>query len=120
MDPKALARIERTNYVITAIVLAFSAVVLGKPYALGLGIGSLLGSVNFSLIRKQVQVWTRAATEGHAGGSAYLFIPKMIGLIAIVFLAISYLPLSAAAFAIGFSTFFLSIAIETVRFTTSK
>ncbi len=117
MDPKALARIERTNYIITAIVLAFGALVLGRPYALGLGIGSLLGSVNFSLIRKQVQVWTRAATEGHAGGSAYLFIPKMIGLIGVVFLAIRYLPLSAAALAIGFSSFFISIAIETVRFT---
>ncbi len=46
-----------------------------------------------------------------------MFIPKMLGLVAVIFLAIRYLPMSPAAFAIGFSTFFLSIAIETVRFT---
>lgn len=117
MDPHALRRIERMNYVITACVLAFSAVVLGKPYALGLGIGSLLGSINFSLIRKQVESWTAAAKQGHASPSAYMFIPKMLGLVAAIFVAIRFLPMSAGAFAIGFSTFFLSIAIETVRFT---
>jgi hypothetical protein len=124
MDPKALARIERTNYALTAILVAFGAVVLGRPYALGLGVGALLSSLNFSLIRKlidrqlagargQTEIGAATPRRTHAG---ILFIPKMAALIGVVFLAIRFLPMSAAAFAIGFSTFLVSIAIESVRF----
>ncbi len=117
MDPKALRRIERMNYIATAIVAAVGSVVLGTPYALGLGFGSLVGSLNFSAIRWLVERWTKGAPERRAG-TAFLFIPKMTALIAVVFVAIRYLPISPVFFAIGFSLFFISIAIETVRFAT--
>jgi len=115
MDPHALARIERTNYVLTAIAVAVGALVLGRPYALGLGVGALVASLNFSLIRRLVERWTHAAVEKR-GATALLFVPKMAVLIGIVFVAIRYLPLSPVAFAIGFSIFLISIAIESARF----
>ena len=115
MDPQALARIERTNYVLTAIAVAVGALALGRPYALGLGVGALIASVNFTLIRGLVERWMAAAAD-RRGATALLFVPKMTGLIVVVFLAIRFVPLSPVAFAVGFSIFLISIAIESVRF----
>jgi hypothetical protein len=115
MASDALARIERLNYVIAAIAVAFGAIVLGQPYAIGLGVGALVASLNFSVIRHLVERWT-AAAPSRKGGTAFLFVPKMAALIVVVFVAIRYLPLSPPAFAIGFSTFLISIAIESFRF----
>ena len=45
-----------------------------------------------------------------------LFMLKMIALFAIVFVCIKFVPMSAAAFAIGISIFLLSIAVESARY----
>jgi hypothetical protein len=116
MDPQGLARIERINYVLTAIAIAVGAVVLGRPYALGLGVGALVGSVNFSLIRRLVDRWMQSA-ESRRGAVALLFVPKMMALMAVVVLLLYLLPMSPVFFTIGFSLFLVSIAVETVRFT---
>jgi hypothetical protein len=109
MNPEALARIEKTNYAIAAVLAAFGWIVLGTPYALGLTVGAVVSAVNFTVIRRLV-------VKRDPKSSLFL-IPKMAALIAVVFVAIRYLPLSAPAFAIGFSVFLISIAIESVRFT---
>jgi len=115
MEAHALARIERTNYVLAAILVAVGAIALGRPYALGLGVGALVASLNFSIIRRLVERWTHG-NVAKRNTTALLFLPKMTVLVVVVFLAIHYLPLSPAAFAIGFSIFLISIAIESVRF----
>jgi hypothetical protein len=116
MDPRALARIERTNYLLSTAVIALGAVLLGRSYVVGLAAGSLIGAVNFSLIRRLVETWMRRPPKRRSA-TAFLFVPKMAALMAVVFAAVRYLPLSPTAFAIGFSIFLISIAIEAVRFT---
>lgn len=115
MDSRGLAKIERTNYVLTAILVAFGLIVLGRPYALGLGIGALVGSLNFSLVRHLVVRWTNASEQRRAG-VALLFVPKMMVLLGVVFGLLYFVPMSPIFFAIGFSVFLVSIGIESVRF----
>lgn len=115
LDPQLLARIERWNYLLTAVIVAVGAVALHHYYALGLTVGAVIASLNFSAIRKLVEKWTAAAPE-RRGNTALLFVPKMTALIVVVFLAVRFVPMSPVAFAIGFSIFLISIAIESVRF----
>jgi hypothetical protein len=115
MDPQALARIERMNYLLSALVVAVSALLLPRSVALGLTVGAAVTCVNFSLIRRLVtRMVARAAEQRNA--TALLFIPKFTGLIVVVFLCIRYVPMSPVAFAVGFSIFLVSIAIESIRF----
>jgi len=114
MNAKALARIERMNYLLGGVAVAVSALVLARDQVLGLLVGAVLGSVNFTLLRRIVERWLKGAATGR-GGSGYFLVPKMGALLVAVFLALRFLPISPAYFAIGFSIFLVSIAIETVR-----
>jgi len=118
MDAKALRRIERLNYILGGVMAASAALILDRERALGVLVGVVLGSVNFSLLSRIVQRWLRGVAQGK-GASGYFLIPKMGALLAAVFLSLRFLPLSPAYFAIGFSIFLLSIAIETVRSATN-
>ncbi len=118
MDAKALRRIERLNYILGGVMAATAAFVLSKEQALGVLVGVILGSVNFTFLSRIVQRWVRGAAKGK-GASGYFLIPKMGGLLVAVFVALRFLPISPAYFAIGFSIFLLSIAIETVRSATN-
>ena len=118
MNARALRRIERLNYILGGVLAAASAVFLAKEQALGMLVGVILGSVNFSLLSRIVQRWLRGAEKG-TGAGGYFLIPKMGALLVAVFLALRFLPISPVYFAIGFSIFLLSIAIETVRFATN-
>ncbi len=118
MDTSGLKRIERTNYVLGGIATVVCAVTLDRSQTLGILVGSLLGSVNFTLIRRIVEQWmTGAENEGSHSShkSAYFMIPKMTGLVLAVFLCLRFLPISGAFFAIGFSVFLVSIMLETVH-----
>jgi len=118
MDAKSLRRIERLNYILGGVMAATAAILLPKEQALGILVGVALGSVNFSLISRIVQRWLRGAAKGNSA-SGYFLIPKMGALLAAVFLALRFLPISPVYFAIGFSIFLLSIVIETVRSATT-
>src|SRR5688572_14305057 len=112
MDPNSLARIERWNYLLGALVVALAALFAPRSVALGLTVGAAVTCVNFSLIRRLVtRMVARAAEQRNA--TALLFIPKFTGLIVVVFLCIRYVPMSPVAFAVGLSMFLVSIAIET-------
>ena len=115
MDPQALARIERWNYLIGALGVAVALVLLPRPASLGLTVGAALACLNFTLIRRLVNRWFASAPD-RRGAAALLVVPKFAGLIAAVFLCIRYLPMSPVAFAVGFSIFLISIAIESIRF----
>jgi len=114
MTRDLVRRIERTNYLLTGLAGVLGAVLLPGEQALGLLVGGLIGSVNFSLIARITSKLVRGAARG-GGASGYFLIPKMAGLIAVIALAAFFLPLDPIYLAVGFSVFVVSIVIESVR-----
>lgn len=108
----SIRRIERLNYGIGAIVIAVAALTQPRDVALGLAVGVLLTCANFFVLRKLVVKWTREAAARRGGNASFLMLPKMIGLMGAVALAIIFLPINVIAFTIGYSVFFVSIVIE--------
>lgn len=115
MNPDGLARIERLNYAFTALMAAFSWLFAPWPVALGLVVGAFLTSLNISAIRSLIQRLFRGSQGGKAA-AALLVLPKMLAIMAAVYAALRFLPIDPIAFAVGFSVFFVSIGVETVRF----
>ena len=114
-DPRAGAgihRIERLNYVLGAILVAAALLTQPRSISLGIAVGVGLTCVNFFVLRKLVVKWTRDAAAGRGGNSAVLMLPKMIGLMGAVALAILFLPINVVAFTIGYSIFIASIVID--------
>jgi hypothetical protein len=114
-----IKRIERTNYLLTALAGVLGGLFLPGDRALGLLIGALIGSINFSMIAGITARWLAGAAKG-GGGSGYFLIPKMGGLIAVIALAIFFLPLDPLFLGIGFSVFLVSITFESMRQTTDE
>jgi hypothetical protein len=118
MDINSLTRIERLNYMLGGVLIVVMAFMLSRASALGVVVGVILSCINFSVMRRMVQGWSRQARAGR-GNRSYFMAPKMALLMLAVFLAIRLLPITAEGLAIGFSVFLLSIAVETVRYITS-
>lgn len=112
MASPSIRRIERLNYGIGAIVIAVAALTQPRDIALGLTVGALLTCANFFVLRKLIVKWTREAAAGRGGNASLLMLPKMIGLMGAVVLAILFLPIHVVAFTIGYSIFFASIVID--------
>lgn len=108
----SILRIERLNYGIGAIAIAVAALTQPRDIALGLAVGTLLTCANFFVLRKLVTKWTREAATGRGGNASLLMLPKMIGLMGAVALAILVLPIDVVAFTIGYSIFIVSIIVE--------
>jgi hypothetical protein len=108
----SILRIERLNYGIGAIVVAAAALTQPRDIALGLSVGVLLTCVNFFVLRKLVTKWTREAANGQGGNASLLMLPKMIGLMGAVAIAVVFLPINIVAFTIGYSIFIVSIIVE--------
>jgi hypothetical protein len=108
----SILRIERLNYGIGAVLAALGAITQPSDIALGLAIGCALTCANFFVLRKLVVKWTREAAAGRGGNASFLMMPKMIGLMGAVAVAIIFLPISVVAFTIGYSIFLISIVIE--------
>jgi ATP synthase I chain len=108
----SIQRIERLNYGIGAAVIIVGAVTQPRDIALGLAVGALLTCANFFVLAKLVARWTRDAAAGRGGNAQLLMLPKMIGLMGAVALAVLVLPIDVIAFTIGYSIFFVSIVIE--------
>lgn len=117
MDRTSLSRIERMNYILGGIIVAFAGV-LGTPaHVLGALVGVILAAVNFSLVRRIVERMMLAAQGKPAASSQGLYLmPKMLALMGAAALALVFLPISAVMLAAGFSVFLLSIGVETVRY----
>jgi len=115
MDPKAFIRVERANYVLGGVLIVITALLGTNEQALGVLCGVVISSLNFSVIRRLVSKMM-SGEESERQKVATLFIPKMGILMGAVAAAIFLLPISPIYFAIGFSVFLASIAVETVRF----
>jgi hypothetical protein len=113
MASPSLQRIERLNYGIGAAVIAAGALTQSSRVALGLTVGVILTCANFFVLRKLVVKWTTDAAAGRTGSAPLLMLPKMIGLMGAVAVAILLLPIDVVAFTIGYSIFLISIIVDT-------
>lgn len=114
MAKPSILRIERLNYVIGAVMAIGGFITQSNRVALGLAVGCALTCANFFVLRKLVVKWTTDAARGETGPAPYLMLPKMVGLMGAVAIAILLLPIDAVAFVIGYSIFLISILIDTV------
>jgi hypothetical protein len=115
MGPKQLSRIERWNLILAGLFIAVAGLAFPRPVLFGVIVGTVLACANFFAIHKLIQI-SMAGQGKKRAVVQLLLVAKMGLLIALVFLAMRYLPINAAALAIGLSVFLLSIAIESVRF----
>ena len=113
MAAPSLLRIERINYALGGILVIVAALTQTRPIALGIAVGVALTCLNFFALRKLVTKWTSDAAKGKTGNAPLLMLPKMIGLMGAVALAILLLPIDPIAFTVGYSLFIVSIIIDT-------
>lgn len=113
----SVARIERFNYVLGAVLVIAAALTQTRPVALGVAVGVVLTCANFFVLRRLVTRWTAEVAAGAnagTGNSALLMLPKMIALMGAVAVAILLLPIDPLAFTVGYSTFIASILIDCI------
>ena len=113
MATPSMIRIERLNYALGGILVIAAAITQPQPIALGVAVGVALTCLNFFVLRKLVYKWTSDAAQGKSGSAPLLMLPKMVGLMGAVALAILFLPIDPIAFTIGYSLFIVSIVLDT-------
>lgn len=113
MGSFSILRIERINYALAGVLVILAALTQPRPVALGLAVGAALTCLNFFVLRKLVTRWTADAAQGKSSNAALLMLPKMIGLMGAVAVAVLVLPIDVIAFIVGYSLFIVSIIIET-------
>jgi hypothetical protein len=115
MTLASLHRIERLNYLLGGVLVLAMVFVMDSEGALGVLVGVVLSSINFTVMRRMVQAWSRRPPS-QRGPSSFFMVPKMILLMGAIVLSLMLLPISAVGLAVGFSVFLVSIAVETVRY----
>ncbi len=113
MATPSMIRIERLNYALGGILVIAAAITQPQPIALGVAVGVALTCLNFFVLRKLVTKWTSDAAQGKSGSAPLLMLPKMVGLMGAVAVAILVLPIDPIAFTIGYSLFIVSIVLDT-------
>jgi hypothetical protein len=109
----SILRIERLNYAIGGVLVIAVALTQDRATALGVAVGVALTCLNFFALRKLVVKWTNDAAAGKTGNAPLLMLPKMVGLMGMVAVAILFLPINVIAFVIGYSIFLVSIVLDT-------
>jgi hypothetical protein len=109
----SIHRIERLNYALALVVVVVGLLTQTRPVVLGLMVGAGLTCLNFHVLRRLVVKWTAEAASGKPGNASLLMLPKMVGLMGAVAVAVLLLPIDVIAFTIGYSIFIVSIVIET-------
>lgn len=110
----SMLRIERLNYVLGGILIIVATLVYRtERIALGVAVGVVLTCANFFVLRRLVTRWTADAAEGRPSNASLLMLPKMVGLMVSVVLALMFLPIDPIAFTVGYSTFIVSIILDT-------
>ena len=121
MASPSIHRIERLNYGLGAVATVIALITQSRPVTLGIAVGAGLTCLNFWVLRKLIVKWTTEAAQAASdptgkrpgGNSAMLVLPKMVGLMGAVTVAVLFLPIDVIAFAIGYSIFIVSILVET-------
>ena len=110
----SLIRVERLNYFLGGILCIIAALTRSRSEALGVVVGVALTCINFAFLRRIIGRGIAAAASGQSSNRMLLVMPKMMALMAAVVIVLKFLPISAPAFAIGYSIFVVSVTIETV------
>lgn len=111
----SVRRIERLNYGLGGVLVLAGVLTQPRPIALGVAVGVVLTCANFFVLRKLVTKWTSQAARGEStGNTSFLMLPKMIALMGAVALSILLLPIDPLAFVVGYSTFIISIVIDSL------
>jgi hypothetical protein len=115
MGPEKLKTMEKWNLLFGAVLSIVAALLFSRAVALGVAAGAALCCVNFWSIRK---IWEAvlSGSPSERKRAQILFLLKSLVLIGLVFVVVRFLPIHPIAFAAGISVFFLSIAVESVRF----
>ena len=113
MATPSMLRIERLNYALGGVLVIAAALTQPQRIALGVAVGVALTCLNFFVLRRLVTKWTADAQQGRTGAAPLLMLPKMVGLMGAVAVAILVLPIDPIAFTIGYSLFIVSIVIDT-------
>jgi hypothetical protein len=114
MASPSIHRIERLNYGLGAALALASLLTQSKAIALGVCVGVALTCINFFVLRKLIVKWTSSAAQGQTSNAPLLMLPKMVGLMGAVAVAVLFLPIDVVAFTVGYSIFIVSIVIETI------
>ena len=114
MASPSILRIERLNYGIGAVLAIASLFTQSRSIALGICVGVALTCTNFYVLRKLITKWTSAAAKGQTSNAPLLMLPKMVGLMGAVAVAVLFLPINVVAFTVGYSIFIVSIIVETI------
>ncbi|MDB4953911.1 MAG: synthase [Myxococcales bacterium] len=110
----SMLRIERLNYILGGIlIVAATLIYRTEQIALGVAVGVVLTCANFFVLRRLVTRWTHDAAHGKPSNASLLMLPKMVGLMVSVVLALMFLPIDPIAFTVGYSTFIVSIILDT-------
>ncbi len=115
MPNPSIHRIERLNYILSAVLVLLALLTQSKSVTLGLAAGAALTCANFYVLRRLISKWTADAAEGKRGNASFLMLPKMVILMGLVAVAVLFLPIDIIAFAGGYSIFIASILIESVH-----
>jgi len=111
-----LARIERINLILAALLTGLAGAIWGVRGAVAAGVGALLACADFWLL---VRIGSRLVASARAGSPSralsFLLIGKTMALFALVFIAIAVVHLDAIPFALGFSVFVVSIMMLGLR-----
>jgi hypothetical protein len=109
-EAAVLARIERVNLILAALVTGLAGALWGVRGAVAAGAGAALACADFWLL---VRIGSRLVASARAGNPSralsFLLLGKTAALFALVFIAIAVLRLDAIPFALGFSVFVVSI-----------
>jgi hypothetical protein len=110
VEAAVLARIERVNLILAALITALAGALWGVRGAIAAGAGAALACADFWLLVRIGGRLVASAREGNPSrGLSFLLIGKTMALFALVFIAIGVLHLEAIPFALGFSVFVVSI-----------
>ena len=107
-------RIERLNYLLGALCVVGALILGDRAMVGGVMVGVAITCLNFFVMKKLGLGLTRHVAAGGSPSRAILLLPKSIALMAIVALALIYLPVSPVGFIIGFSIILVSITTEAV------
>ena len=107
-----LRRIERLNYGFGIVLVIVAAALGNKAFVGGCMVGVAVTCLNFAVMRVIGTGLTRHVAAGGSPAKAMLLLPKTIALLAIVALALAFLPIDPLGFVMGFSIILLSITTE--------
>jgi len=115
LELKHLRAIERFNLLVAVVICLGSLLFWQRGIALGAFLGAGLAVVNFWAIRRVSEAGLKTKSERKRLVLISFLLAKMGALIALVYLAIRYLPINVLAFIVGLSTFLVSIMIVSFR-----